>query len=466
MSEAPARSAPASIALIVDDEHDIRELLVMTLGRMGLRTDTAANLAQARAQLANNHYDLCLTDMRLPDGSGIDLVAEISANHPDTPTAMITAFGNVEAAVGALKAGAFDFVNKPVDIHVLRRLVNQALDLGQRRREAPVPATGLVRLQGDSAAMQSLRATVAKVARSQAPIAIHGESGVGKELVARTIHAEGGRSKGPFVPVNCGAIPAELMESEFFGHKKGSFTGAHADKAGLFQAADGGTLFLDEIAELPLPMQVKLLRAIQEKSVRPVGAAAEVPVDVRLLSATHKDLGALVANGSFRHDLYYRINVIELRVPPLRERGDDLAQLANDILARLARDQDRPAPRLDDDARAALMAYPFPGNVRELENILERAMAMADDDVVSADDLGLPTATSRSGGSREVESSHARLPDEGATPSALPTYIEDVERKAIEKALQDTRYNKTKAAAALGITFRALRYKLKKLGID
>src|SRR5690606_18158709 len=257
-----------------------------------------------------------------------------------------------------------------------------------------------------------------------------------------------------------------LMESEFFGHKKGSFTGAHADKQGLFQAADGGTLFLDEIAELPLPMQVKMLRAIQEKSVRPVGAAAEVPVDVRLLSATHKDLAALVANGSFRHDLYYRINVIELRVPPLRERGDDLATLAADILARLARDQGRPTPRLSDGARAALMAYPFPGNVRELENILERALALADGNLVERDDLGLPPVGAppghdpgRSGGSREPEV-------EETTPSALPTYIEDVERKAIEKALQEARYNKTKAAAALGITFRALRYKLKKLGIE
>ncbi len=457
--------SPAS-ALIVDDEQDIRELLVLTLGRMGLRTDTAATLAAARAQLASQRYDLCLTDMRLPDGSGIDLVAEISANHPDTPTAMITAYGNVEAAVEALKAGAFDFVNKPVDIHVLRRLVSHALDLGQRRREAPA---GLARLRGDSAAMQGLRATVAKVARSQAPIAITGESGVGKELVARTIHAEGGRAKGPFVPVNCGAIPAELMESEFFGHRKGSFTGAHADKAGLFQAADGGTLFLDEIAELPLPMQVKLLRAIQEKSVRPVGAHAEVPVDVRILSATHKDLAALVADGTFRHDLYYRINVIELRVPPLRERREDLPQLAADVLGRLAEEQGRPAPRLGDDALAALLAYAFPGNVRELENILERALAMADGDRVSASDLHLPAASSPPAnqpvGAAEAATGTPQTP---ATPAAapLPTYIEDLERQAIEKALQENRYNKTKTAAALGITFRALRYKLKKLGID
>jgi two-component system response regulator PilR (NtrC family) len=473
------RGIPSS-ALIVDDEHDIRELLVLTLGRMGLRTDTAATLAAARAQLARGSYDLCLTDMRLPDGSGIDLVAEITAHHPDTPTAVITAFGNVEAAVDALKAGAFDFVNKPVDINVLRGLVKHALDLNLRRREVTEKnhnESGLGRLRGDSPAMQSLRGTVAKVARSQAPIAITGESGVGKELVARTIHAEGGRAKGPFVPVNCGAIPAELMESEFFGHKKGSFTGAHADKAGLFQAADGGTLFLDEIAELPLPMQVKLLRAIQEKSVRPVGAAAEVPVDVRILSATHKDLGALVANGSFRHDLYYRINVIELRVPPLRERRDDLPQLAASILARLGREQNRSAPALGDDALAALLAYPFPGNVRELENILERALALADEDRIDADDLRLPIVTS------PAEPAPAQAPTppppapsaprdprtvspyESAT-TALPSYIEEVERQAIEQALQDNRYNKTRAAAALGITFRALRYKLKKLGID
>src|SRR6476660_365046 len=364
----PRSAAPS--ALIVDDEHDIRELLVLTLGRMGLRTDTAATVAMARAQLAQSSYDLCLTDMRLPDGTGLDVIAEIASHHPDTPVAMITAFGNVEAAVEALKAGAFDFVSKPVDLVVVRDLVKHALDLNQRRREGLGKLradAGLGRLGGDSPAMQNLRDTIAKVARSQAPISISGESGVGKELVARTIHAEGGRASGPFVPVNCGAIPTELMESEFFGHKKGSFTGANTDKAGLFQAADGGTLFLDEIAELPLPMQVKLLRAIQEKSIRPVGAQAEVPVDVRILSATHKDLAALVEEGRFRHDLYYRINVIELRVPPLRERGDDLPQLAAGILARLAQAQQRPAPVLGEEALTALRAYPFPGNVRELD---------------------------------------------------------------------------------------------------
>jgi len=467
------RSASPS-ALIVDDEHDIRELLVLTLGRMGLRTDTAATVAMARAQLAQGSYDLCLTDMRLPDGSGLEIIAEIAAHHPDTPVAMITAFGNVEAAVDALKAGAFDFVSKPVDLAVLRGLVKHALELNQRRRDGlgKIRAgAGLGRLSGNSPAMQALRETVAKVARSQAPISISGESGVGKELVARTIHAEGGRASGPFVPVNCGAIPTELMESEFFGHKKGSFTGAHVDKAGLFQAADGGTLFLDEIAELPLPMQVKLLRAIQEKSIRPVGAAAEVSVDVRILSATHKDLAALVADGRFRHDLYYRINVIELRVPPLRERGEDLPILADTIIARLSAAQHRPARSLGAAALTALRAYPFPGNVRELENILERALALADDDVIEVADLRLPTsASSASAGERPSapivpRDPRTMDPRESAT-SALPSYIEEIERAQIQQALLENRYNKTRAASALGITFRALRYKLKKLGIE
>jgi two-component system, NtrC family, response regulator PilR len=465
-------------ALIVDDERDIRELLVVTLGRMGLRTDTAPNLGTAREMLGTVHYDLCLTDMRLPDGSGLELVSEISTRFPNTPVAMITAYGNVEAAVEALKAGAFDFVSKPVDINVLRRLVRQALELNERRIEQP-DASG--RLIGGSPAMIALRETIAKVSRSQAPVHISGESGTGKELVARTIHAQGSRAGGPFVPVNCGAIPGELMESEFFGHKKGSFTGANADKPGLFQAADGGTLFLDEVAELPLAMQVKLLRAIQEKTVRPVGAQAEVPVDVRILSATHKDLGALVTTGSFRHDLYYRINVIELKVPPLRDRDGDLALLSQAILQRLAQAMYRAIPELADDARAALEAYPFPGNVRELENILERALALADGNIIHAADLRLPavahaqpaavaavfTGSAQSGVAAPVAGSDPGTmnPRETAS-SALPSYIEEIERAAIQQALQENRYNKTKAAAALGITFRALRYKLKKLGID
>lgn len=456
--------------LIVDDEHDIRELLVLTLGRMGLRTDTAPTLGVAREMLSTVSYDLCLTDMRLPDGSGLELVSEISTRFPNTPVAMITAYGNVEAAVEALKAGAFDFVSKPVDINVLRGLVRQALDLNQRRRAQPEESS---RLLGNSEAMVGLRETIAKVARSQAPVHITGESGTGKELVARTIHAQGARAGGPFVPVNCGAIPAELMESEFFGHKKGSFTGAHADKPGLFQAADGGTLFLDEVAELPLPMQVKLLRAIQEKTVRPVGSSSEVPVDVRLLSATHKDLVALVADGRFRHDLYYRINVIELHVPPLRERGGDLSLLSQAILQRLAQAMQRSAPKLSDSALSALEAYGFPGNVRELENILERALALADNDVINATDLRLPTVAVVSPRSPAAATSPAvaapdprTLSPRDTASSALPSYIEEIERAAIQQALQENRYNKTKAAAALGISFRALRYKLKKLGID
>ena len=474
---AETRSEPARTALVVDDERDIRELLVMTLGRMGLRCDTAANVTDARALLSRNRYDLCLTDMRLPDGTGLEIVSEINQKHPTTPVAMITAFGNVEAAVEALKAGAFDFVSKPVDLGVLRDLVRQALELHEKRRAASESGISS-RLFGESPAMASLRATLTKVARSQAPVYISGESGVGKELVARTIHAEGGRASGPFVPVNCGAIPAELMESEFFGHKKGSFTGAHADKPGLFQAADGGTLFLDEVAELPLPMQVKLLRAIQEKSIRPVGANAEVKVDVRILSATHKDLAALVEEGRFRHDLYYRINVIELRVPPLRERPEDLPGLSDVILRRLSAAQDRRVPGLSTDAEEALRDYPFPGNVRELENILERALALADGDTIRADDLSLPK-----GGQKPVAPPAApaaatppapapapadpRLLDPRDTAtSALPSYIEEIERAAIQHALQENRYNKTRTAAALGITFRALRYKLKKLGIE
>ncbi|RPE79507.1 sigma-54-dependent transcriptional regulator [Vulcaniibacterium tengchongense] len=470
-------------ALVVDDERDIRELLVMTLGRMGLRCDTASTLAEARGQLGRNRYDLCLTDMRLPDGSGMELVAEISQKYPNTPVAMITAFGNVEAAVEALKAGAFDFVAKPVDLAVLRDLVRHALELNERRRpngEAPAADRVASRLYGQSPAMAQLRQTIAKVARSQAPVYIVGESGVGKELVARTIHAEGGRASGPFVPVNCGAIPAELMESEFFGHKKGSFTGAHADKLGLFQSADGGTLFLDEIAELPLSMQVKLLRAIQEKSVRPVGANAEVPVDVRILSATHKDLAALVAEGKFRQDLYYRINVIELRVPALRERTEDLPGLSARILERLAKSQHRPVPQLSDDALAALRAYPFPGNVRELENILERALALAEGDHLDAADLHLPRVAPPVAPAAAAPAPAPPAPVPGApvavdprtlsprdtASSPLPSYIEEIERAAIQQALQENRYNKTRTAAALGITFRALRYKLKKLGIE
>jgi two-component system response regulator PilR (NtrC family) len=462
--------AATRTALIVDDERDIRELLVLTLGRMGLRVDTAADLASAREQLASNKYDLCFTDMRLPDGSGQSLIELIATRYPETPVAMITAHGNVDAAVHALKAGAFDFVSKPVDLAVLRGLVQNALQLGDARRNQQTQSAN--RLQGDSQAMEQLRATIAKVARSQAPVYISGESGVGKELVARLIHEQGPRTAGPFVPVNCGAIPTELMESEFFGHKKGSFTGAHGDKEGLFQAAHGGTLFLDEVAELPLHMQVKLLRVIQEKSVRPICANIEQNIDVRILSATHKPLAPLVEAGSFRHDLFYRINVIELAVPPLRERREDIAALADGILTRLADELGEIAPTITAEALEALVLYPFPGNVRELENVLERALALSDGALITAADLHLPNPrTAPTPGASRVTAPQPAIPGtapppNGPTSAALPDYIEQLEREVIIKTLEECRYNKTKAAAKLGITFRAMRYKLKKLGID
>ncbi|GMU42522.1 MAG: sigma-54-dependent Fis family transcriptional regulator [Xanthomonadales bacterium] len=456
-------------ALILDDEADIRELLTLTLTRLGLTVHAAATLGEARALLGRQSYDLCFTDMRLPDGNGHEFIELMSRQHPDTPVAMITAYGNAEAAVQALRAGAFDCVSKPVDLNVLRNLVKTALRL--RAERVPGGGGAEPRLFGDSPAMQRARATIAKLARSQAPVLIYGESGVGKELAARSIHEQGPRAAAPFVPVNCGAIPTELMESEFFGHKKGSFTGAHGDKDGLIQAAHGGTLFLDEIAELPPHMQVKLLRVIQEKTVRPIGARAEIPVDVRIVSATHKDLARLVDQGDFRQDLYYRINVIELRMPPLRERREDIAPLAERYLDKLAPEWSITRPRLAPDALAALNAYDYPGNVRELENILERAVALSDGDVIRADDLQLSTRAPVGSESPPPAAASAPPPEEGgalagAQRVGLENYIDTLEREAINKALEECRYNKTAAAKKLGITFRALRYRLKKLGID
>lgn len=455
--------------LVVDDERDIRELLTITLGRMDLQVDAVGTVAEARQALEQVSYDLCFTDMRLPDGSGQDLIELIAEEYPDMPVAMITAYGSVDAAVTALKAGAFDFVSKPVDIQMLRRLVRTALKLAEERRSGtgmPAPPGTSDRLIGESAVMQQVRATIGKLARNQAPVYIAGESGVGKELVARLIHEQGPRGNGPFVPVNCGAIPSELMESEFFGHKRGSFTGAGSDKEGLFQAANGGTLFLDEVAELPLHMQVKLLRAIQEKAVRPIGAREEIGVDVRILSATHKNLAALVEQALFRQDLFYRINVIELHVPPLRERRGDVPLLASHILRVLASKSGGPIGELLPAAEQALEAYDFPGNVRELENVLERAMAMSDNERIDALDLALPQH-----GPRPPAAADARVDAAApaqAPPANLPLddYISNLERTAIMKALEESRYNKTAAAKKLGITFRALRYKLKKLEID
>ncbi|MBL1277111.1 MAG: sigma-54-dependent Fis family transcriptional regulator [Ectothiorhodospiraceae bacterium] len=444
--------------LIVDDEPDICELLELTLGRMNIETRAAANLTQARELLAQHRFDLCLTDMKLPDGNGVELVEHITQHYPKTPVAMITAHGNMEWAIKALKAGAFDFVSKPVDLTILRNLVNTALKVSESHPR--LDRRSRDELLGDSKLMQQTRSTIAKVARSQAPIYISGESGTGKELVAKLIHNKGPRANQSFIPVNCGAIPDELMESEFFGHKKGSFTGAVADKEGLFAAADGGTLFLDEVADLPLHMQVKLLRAIQEKAIRPVGAAKEVSVDVRILSATHKNLGKLVEENKFRQDLYYRINVIQLTVPALRERADDIPQLAEHTLGKLARQMDIDKPTLAPDALTTLSHYHFPGNVRELENILERAMTLCDGDTIRQRDLHLP---------KPPTDNNFIPPMPGPLDSGqihLESHLDDIEKTAILQALEQTKYNKTAAAKLLGLSFRALRYRLKKLGLE
>ena len=443
------------VVLIVDDEPDLCELLSITLGRMGLESRSVHDIATAKTTVREERFDLCLTDMQLPDGNGLDLVDWLQTHLPDLPVAVITAHGNVETAVRALKLGAFDFVSKPLDLADLRKLVAQAIKLAGRD---PGTDTGVIvapRLLGQSAAMEELRELIGRVARSQAPVHISGESGTGKELVAQLIHESGPRRDGPFVPVNCGAIPTELMESELFGHKRGSFTGAVADKKGLVQAAEGGTLFLDEVADLPLHMQVKLLRLIQERTVRPIGEAREVPVDARILSATHKELGALVAEGRFREDLYYRINVIEIKVPPLRARLEDVPDLARSILNRLARRSKLAVPDIAPDAMRVLVTYHYPGNVRELENILERALTLCADGRITAADIAV----------RPGPAPALVTPIE-ISDGALDAQVAHIERETIVKALEQTRYNKTAAAKLLGITFRALRYRIKKLGIE
>jgi two-component system response regulator PilR (NtrC family) len=430
------------LALVIDDEPDICELLTLTLGRMDVATVVAEDVRSAKAQLTKQRFDLCLTDMRLPDGDGLELVDWMQTHSAGVPVAVITAHGNVETAVQALKLGAFDFISKPLDLQNLRNIVDSALKLDDRNSgEAS-------RLLGESPAMEELRQLIDKVARSQAPVHISGESGTGKELVARLIHDHSSRKDGPFVPINCGAIPSELVESEFFGHRKGAFTGAVHDKVGLVQAANTGTLFLDEIADLPLSMQVKLLRVIQEQTIRPVGSEKEESVNVRILSATHQNLGAMVKRGDFREDLFYRINVIELHVPALRDRGDDILLLAGHILQRLGSSVDA----LDDGARVALRNYGFPGNVRELENMLERAVTLCAGGTITAGDLAL-----------RADSSDARAV---SAATDLGDQIDDVQRQAIVDALEKTRYNKTAAAKLLGLTFRQLRYRIKKLNIE
>jgi two-component system response regulator PilR (NtrC family) len=463
----------APLVLVVDDEPDLVELVTLTLSRMQLDTLSAGDVASAKKLLKSQKFDLCLTDMRLPDGDGLDLLEWMTINVPGVPCAVITAHGNVESAVRALKLGAFDFVSKPLDLGGLRRIVSTALRLSQSSDASMSTRTG-TQIIGHAPSMERLREMVLRVSRSQAPVHISGESGTGKELVARLIHASGPRAQGPFVAVNCGAIPSELMESELFGHKRGSFTGAVTDKLGLIPSAEGGTLFLDEVADLPLHMQVKLLRVIQEKSVRPVGEQREAPIDVRILSATHKNLGELVTEAKFREDLFYRINVIELSVPPLRERAEDIPDLADAIVQRLSRRLGVDPPAISPEALDVLQNFSFPGNVRELENVLERALALCDDGRIEVGDLQLraaprenapqPSATAIA--AMRGSSAAGNTAGEPRPPSALGDQLEDVERAAIVKALEAARYNKTAAAKALGMTFRALRYRIKKLGIE
>lgn len=484
---------PEPRALIVDDEPDIRALLEITLGRMNIQTECAPDLTHAKTLLQDHHFDLCLTDMHLPDGNGIELVTHIQTCQPELPVAVITAFGSVDTAIAALKAGAFDYVSKPVNLGALRELVSNALQLN-RADPAPAVTQSLSDLIGQSAPMQDLAKNIRKLARSQAPIYISGESGSGKERVARLIHDMGPRAEAAFVPVNCGAIPSELMESEFFGHKKGSFTGAHEEKPGLFQTAHTGTLFLDEVADLPLNMQVKLLRSLQEKKVRPVGAAKEVDVNVRVLCATHKDLLKEVEAGRFRQDLYYRLNVIQVDVPPLRSRKDDLPSLCEHFITRIAQEWSLDEVTLSESAQQALRDYDFPGNVRELENILERAITLCDDQIIERQHLQLrqdATIVPQPQHMPSTGSSTTTLeprPDTTAAATAHPTdkaqaattatthalpegttlesHLLDIERSLILHALEETRWNRTAAAKNLALSFRSLRYRLKKLGLE
>jgi two-component system response regulator PilR (NtrC family) len=450
--------------LVVDDEPDIRELLELTLVKMGLAVESVGSVAEAKAHLGESHFDLCLTDMRLPDGEGLELVRHIAGTGTDLPVAVITAHGSAENAVAALKAGAFDYVSKPVSLEHLRALVRSALTLPDPAAASP----GGRQLLGESAPLAQVRTLVERLARTQAPVYIHGESGSGKELAARLIHDSGARRDKPFVPVNCGAIPDTLMESELFGYRKGAFTGANEDRNGFFQAAHGGTLFLDEVAELPLHTQVLLLRAIQEKRVRKVGSTQEEPADVRIICATNQDLAGMVEAGRFRRDLYYRLNVVDLVMPPLRDCSEDIPLIAASILQRLAAQNGVPVPRLSPEALDELMKYDFPGNVRELENLLERALALSSSPELTAGDLALHRIV---GDAPEAEAVAARAPgapdgaQDGAFEVPLPAYLDRLEREAILAALARTGFNRTAAARLLGITFRQLRYRMQRLGI-
>ena len=447
-------------ALIIDDEPDIRQLLSISLERMNLKCFQAADVSEALTLLEERRYHFCITDMKLPDGNGMDIIQLCHSRYSDMPVAMITAHGNMEMAVEALKAGAFDFVAKPLDLGRLRELASAALKLTR----VPLHVDALPSsdsLLGSSAAMRALKEKIQKVARTQAPVFIYGESGTGKELVARLIHHQSSRSGQAFIPVNCGAIPKDLMESEFFGHKKGSFTGANSDKEGFFQAAQGGTLFLDEVAELPLDMQAKLLRVIQEKAVRSVGSEHEMPTDVRVLSASHRDLHKMVEEGTFRQDLFFRLNVIQISVPHLRERQEDIPMLANHFIRKYSNEWGMPEAELNEAAQERLCQYAFPGNVRELENILQRAVTMSEGEIITAEDLQLPEQTTN-----QADEIEFAAPDSRIETNNLEAYLENIERTAITQALEATRWNKTAAAEKLGISFRALRYRCKKLNID
>ncbi len=445
-------------ALIIDDEPDICDLIQITLERMDIDCSTAATFSEAITQLEQQEFHFCLTDMKLPDGNGMDLISLAQKKYKKMPIAMITAFGNMETAVAALKSGAFDFVAKPIDLSRLREVVTAALKLTEVPLASHASKSSQVRLLGNSSAMAKLNNHIEKVARTQAPIFIYGPSGTGKELVAQLVHSLGVRRDKPFIAVNCGAIPRDLMESEFFGHMKGSFTGANSDKLGFFRAAEGGTLFLDEVAELPIEMQAKLLRVIQEQSVRPVGHEQELPINVRILSASHRDLHKRVEQELFRQDLYFRLNVITVETPSLAQRPDDIPLLADHFLQKYAKEWQMPALQLSPETLKALCEYSFPGNVRELENILQRAFTMSESDVICIEDLNLPK--------HQSEPSFTAKSSTNMANGNLEAYIENIERLAINEALEATRWNKTAAAEKLGISFRALRYRCKKLNIE
>ncbi|CAB1219432.1 Transcriptional regulatory protein ZraR [Acinetobacter bouvetii] len=460
------------LVLLVDDEEDLCTLMQMSLSRLGIKTHIAHRLEQAKRLLTDNRYDACLTDLNLPDGNGLQLVEWINQRFPSLPVAVLTAYGNMEIAIAALKAGAFDFVSKPINQKHLEQLLQKAFNQPIGNLNSKEESLEQKLLIGQSLPIQQLRITLNKIARSQAPVFITGESGTGKEVIANLVHRLSNRNEGPFIAINCGAIPTELMESELFGHKKGSFTGATQDKQGLIQSAHGGSLFLDEVAELPLSMQVKLLRAVQEKRIRPVGSDTEIDVDFRVISASHQDLEALVQQGRFRQDLFFRIHVMDLVLPPLRERGNDIILLAHHFIQKISHEWDIAPKQLTERAKNFLLSQYYPGNVRELRNIIERAITLSDDEKIDLPQLqSAPLRYPAASSSDEPEESTTlrsdillaskKLPDEG-----LELYLENIEKDILMNALNLTHWNRTLAAKKLGMSFRSLRYRLKKFGLD